>query len=260
MRPFKRAVTKLIIPIGKRIEKRIFSKAPIYIGGCGRSGTTLLLSILSSHKEIFACPKELNLFHDVEISGKKVHLPMIYRLYRTFITEKIKSTARRYCEKSPANIQRIEAIDTYHQGDFKLIHIIRDGRDVTLSKHPKNEGEYWIEPSRWVRDVSMGLAHKDHPAVYTIHYESLVKDFENTISGVCEFLSIPLSDEILNWHKYTTVRKNKALYSPIKEISSSSIGKYNKPENAERIREFMENEEAVRLLKKINESTPKERK
>lgn len=251
MNRIKKTITSLIISRGKKIEKRKFSQPPVYIGGCGRSGTTLLLSILSSHKEIFACPKELNLFFDAEISDNKVLLPMIYRLYRTLIIKKIKSTANRYCEKSPANIQRIEVIDNYHHGQFKLIHIIRDGRDVTLSKHPKNAGQYWVEPSRWVRDVSLGLAYKEHPFVHTIHYEALVKDFEKTISDICEFLDIPLSDEILNWHKFTTVRKNKALYSPIKEISSSSIGKFNKPEDADRVEEFMKNEAAVGLLKRL---------
>lgn len=251
MNIIKKAIVFFIVSRGRRIERRKFSKPPIYIGGCGRSGTTLLLSILSSHKEIFACPKELNLFFDAEISDEKVHLPMIYRLYRTFITVNIKSTAKRYCEKSPANVQRIDTINKYHQGQFKLIHIIRDGRDVTLSKHPKNVGQYWIEPSRWVRDVKLGLAYKEHPAVHTIHYEALVNDFEKTIAGVCDFLDIIVSDEILNWHKHTTVRKNKALYSSIKEISNSSIGKFNKSENEERLREFMKDEEAVGLLEKL---------
>ncbi len=251
MTPFKKTITSFIVARGKLIEMKRFPEAPVYIGGCGRSGTTLLLSILSSHKDIFACPKELNLFFDAEISGEKVEVPMIYRLYRTFLTESIKSSAKRYCEKSPANVQRIEAIDKYHKGNFKLIHIIRDGRDVVLSKHPTKIDTHWVEPARWVRDVTLGLASKDHPGVHTIHYENLVNKFEETISGVCRFLDIPLSDEILHWHKNTTVRKNRALYSPIKEISSSSIGKYKLAEHQERLKEFMENKEAVELLEKL---------
>lgn len=248
MRPFKKTITSFIVARGKLIESKRFSKPPVYIGGCGRSGTTLLLSILSSHKEIFACPKELNLFFDAEISGDKVEVPMIYRLYRTFITERIKLTARRYCEKSPANVQRIEAIDKFHKGNFKLIHIIRDGRDVVLSKHPTRADSHWVEPKRWVRDVRLGLKFKGHKAVHTIHYEKLVNDFEETISGVCRFLDIPISEEILKWHEHTTVRKNRALYSPIKEINSSSIGKYKQAEHQERLKEFMGDTEAVALL------------
>lgn len=247
----KQAVTSLITAYGKRIESKRFSEVPIYIGGCGRSGTTLLLSILSAHNDIFACPRELNLFFDAEMKEGEVYLPKIHRLYRAIMFTRIKQSAIRYCEKSPANVQRIEAIDTYHQGRFKLIHIIRDGRDVVLSKHPTKKEEYWVEPARWVRDVSLGLEKKDHPCVHTIRYEDLINEFEGTIRRICDFLGIPVSDEILNWHQYTTVRKNRALYSPIQEISSSSIAKYERMENKDRLDEFMENEKAVELLKSL---------
>lgn len=251
MNPLKKAITSVISAQGKLIELKRFSKAPIYIGGCGRSGTTLLLSILSAHKDIFACPRELNLFFDAEVSGEDIHLPKIHRLYRTLLLEKIKRSANRYCEKSPANVQRIDVIDKYHQGNFRLIHIIRDGRDVVLSKHPTRKDEYWVEPSRWVRDVKMGLAKKEHPAVLTIKYEDLIKRYEKTVEGICRFLDIPVSNEIINWHQFTTVRKNRALYSPIQQINDSSIGKYALPEHAERLKYFMENEEAVGLLKDL---------
>ena len=251
MNPVKKAIISVITARGKLIELKSFSTAPIYIGGCGRSGTTLLLSILSAHEEIFACPRELNLFFDAEVIDGDVHLPKIHRLYRTLFFQQIKRSANRYCEKSPANVQRIEVIDKHHKGNFKLIHIIRDGRDVILSKHPTRKEEYWVEPSRWVRDVNMGLAQKDHPGVHTIRYEDLINEFENTIEGICGFLDIPLSNEILNWHQYTTVRKNRALYSPIQQISNSSIGKFTHLENRERLAVFMEDEEAVALLEEL---------
>ena len=65
------------------------------------------------------------------------------------------------------------------------------------------------------------------------------------------FRDIPVSEEILNWHQHTTVRRNRALYSPIKKISGSSIGKYKKKEHQERLNEFMKSEEAVALLEEL---------
>ncbi len=41
---------------------QISKKCPIIIGGCGRSGTTLLLSILGSHPNIQAIKDETGLF------------------------------------------------------------------------------------------------------------------------------------------------------------------------------------------------------
>jgi hypothetical protein len=236
---------------GRRIERRRFTEAPVYIGGCGRSGTTLLLSILSAHSDIFACPKELNPFDGAGDNGSGIVTPKFYRLYRTFLTKKIKPSAKRYCEKSPANIRNIALIDQLHHGKFKLIHIVRDGRDVILSKHPRGEGKYWVEPERWISDVTEGLQYLNHPSVFTIRYEDLVEQYEKTIRSICNFLEIPLSEEILNWHKYATVRQNNALFSEITKLSSSPIGKWKKPESAERVKQLTENPEAITILKKF---------
>lgn len=247
---------KLFVPIliffGRKIEKRRFIGAPIYIGGCGRSGTTLLLSILSSHKEIFACPRELNPFEGAYLSPDGVKAPKFYRLYRTFLTKRIKATATRYCEKSPANIRYIELIDEFHKGHFRMIHIIRDGRDVILSKHPRKENGYWVEPERWVEDVTSGLKYKDHKRVLTIKYEDLVMNFHDCITRICEFLDLAVSDEILNWHRHATVRQNNALFSSIEQINSNSVGKWKNSENEERLKSLTENKDALDLLKKLN--------
>ena len=251
-----KTMKKLIIPIinfwGKRIEKRRFSKSPIYIGGCGRSGTTLLLSILSAHNDIFACPKELHLFENATCDDDVVKTPKYYRLYRTLISQKIKRTALRYCEKAPVNVYKVELIDKFHHGNFKLIHIIRDGRDVILSKHPSKKDEYWVSPERWINDVSKGLSYLNHPNVLTIRYEELVNKYEKTIKDICIFLEIPASDELLHWHQHTTVRKNNALFSPISDIHNSSVNKWEKSENTQRAAALTSIPEGKSLLKRLN--------
>lgn len=248
----KRIFTPSITRLGRRIEKKHFTAPPIYIGGCGRSGTTLLLSVLSAHDDIFACPRELNLFEGAEDTDQGLEVPKLYRLYRTFIREKIKPTATRYCEKSPSNIRHVGMINRLHYGNFKMIQVIRDGRDVILSRHPRNPDAYWVSPDRWVADVTAGLKYLDHPKVHTIRYEDLVSDFEATIAGICRFLEIDLSPEILHWHDHTTVQKNRALYSPIQQISDSSVGKWKNPENKDRVRQLTTIPEALALLKKMD--------
>ncbi|MFC2089913.1 sulfotransferase [Bacteroidota bacterium] len=248
----KRIAAPLLTLVGKSIERRRFSDPPIYIGGCGRSGTTLLLSILSAHPDIFACPRELWLFQGASIKNKKVRVPKFYRLYRTFIRSRIPATAKRYCEKTPSNILDFELIDHLHHGNFRFIQIIRDGRDVILSKHPRDDSKYWISPERWIRDINMGLKYLDHPKVHTIKYESLVTEFDKTIEGICDFLGIPLLGEIKNWHKYASVRENRALFSPIQEISNSSVGKWKLEENKERMKELTDLPEGIKLLKELN--------
>lgn len=247
----KKIFLPLLIYFGKRIEKRKFSDAPIYIGGCGRSGTTLLLSILSAHPDIFACPKELFLFENSKIAAKHIYTPKFYRLYRTFIRHKIKRTSRRYCEKSPSNILYIDLIDKLHNGNFKFIHLIRDGRDVILSKHPRGKSEFWVEPTRWINDVSIGLSYKNHPNVLTIRYEELVSNYSTVMESTCKFLNIEFIEELKNWHENTTVRKNNALFSKIEKINANSVGKWKRPEYQERVKELTSIPEGLSLLNQL---------
>lgn len=250
----KNLVIPLINAWGKRIESKRFVNPPVYIGGCGRSGTTLLLSILSAHPEIFGCPRELNLFENGRLEKEKLVLPKYYRLYRTFIRESIPASANRFCEKSPSNIRNIDLIDRLHNGRFRFIHIIRDGRDVILSKHPRNKDAYWVGPQRWIKDVSLGLDYSDHPAVMEVRYESLVNSYEETITGICQFLSVPVCEEILQWHKYARVRQNRALHSEIEALTPASIEKWKLPENQERVKALTSIKEGDQLLKKLGYS------
>lgn len=252
---YKKPFLPIIVALGKRIEKRRFSEAPVFVGGCARSGTTLFLSVLSAHKDLFCIKKELELFTKIgyEKDGKPFPKRMD-RLYTFLLLNKISRRAKRFCEKSPRNILRVEEIDQYYNGNFKMIQIIRDGRDVILSKHPSAENEYWVSPERWINDVSEGLKYMDHPNVHTIRYEDLIKDYENTIRGVCDFLDIAYTDEIANWHNHANVRKNRAYFTKqVQKISTSSIGKWQKSEeNRKRAATLMEYPEAVELLKRFN--------
>ncbi|MEQ8360451.1 MAG: sulfotransferase [Cytophagales bacterium] len=247
---YKAPFLKIISHFGKKIEKKHFREPPIYIGGCGRSGTTLLLSILSSHPKIFACPKELGIFNDVDKKDKNnTNPPRKDRLYKTFLTEKIDDSCSRWCEKSPSNVKYIKQIDAHHKGRFKFIHIVRDGRDVILSRHPKDPDRYWVEPSRWINDVKKGKNLYEHPNVYTLRYRDIIMDYDDQIKEICEFLDLELVDELKNWHSNTQVKKNKAYYGEVKPIFKSSISKWKKPENKKRAMELMQYDEAKELLK-----------
>lgn len=246
---YKKPFLPLITLLGKLKAKR-FKGTPILVGGCARSGTTLLLSIISAHKEIFAFDQELGLFNEVEPDEHGVQQPTrMDRLYRHLLIRKVKDTATRWVEKTPANVRRIDVIENYYKGNFRFIHLVRDGRDVILSKHPKDKQSYWVPPERWIEDVSMGLAYVDHPKVFTVKYEDLVTDFENTIAKLFEFLNLPVSEEVLNWFTHASVKKNVAFDSRrVQELHGSSVGKWRSAKNRARAEELMKYPEAVKLL------------
>jgi len=249
---YKRPLRAIVSAWGGRLEKR-FTEPPVFIGGCGRSGTTILLSVLSAHNRLFCHPKELGLFNNKQtiLKGGKKDLSRKHRMHLSFLLNKIPATATRWVEKSPSNIKHLQKISEYTDGQFKFIQILRDGRDVILSRHPTAPDRYWVEPERWIRDVSAGLKWMNDPRVHTIKYEDLLSNYEATIRGICDHIGIDTSPEILNWHKHARVTENRAFFSKVQPLSTSSIGKWRDPKNADRVAELTNKSEAVALLKQL---------
>ncbi len=251
LRSWKKPFFPLVKKCGRYKENKNFTDPPILIGGCGRSGTTLLLSILSAHPEIFAFPKELGLFNKVyQDESGRWHPAREDRLYFHLLKNTVKPTARRWLEKSPGNVTRIREIDDHFQGRFKMIHLVRDGRDVVLSVHPTDPSRYWVDPERWVNDVSQGLAFEDHPQVHTLRYEDLIVDFEDTMAKLLSFLELPFTDEVQHWHDHATVRTNAAYFRPVQDIHAKSLEKWKRTTDTERMDTFLDYPGAVELLER----------
>ena len=233
--------------------RRIRQLRPIVIGGCARSGTTLLLSLLSSHRQIAAIPYETQLLcpgaywppeggiskHDTE------------KLYREVSEIRDCGTCLAWCEKTPRNVSTFEAILATLGSRARLIHIVRDGRDVVLSRHPKTPAEYWVSPERWLSDVRAGLAFRDHPQVVTIQYEDLVSNLPLWSRRLCEFLSLEFDDRLEQYPRFASVVSSDAWFQKAHAVSSESIGQWKQPANTVRVQELLETPGATTLLKDL---------
>ena len=243
----------LVNYLGRYKEARHFFRDPIFIGGCGRSGTTLLLSILSAHPHVFAFPDELSAVVKWNPSpdDPSRQIPArLDRLYRDLLLRKVPAARQRWCEKTPRNVRYIDKILSYWpQAHF--LHIVRDPRDVLTSRHPSKPGQYWVTPERWVKDVRAGLAHQDNPRVFTLRYEELVSNFEHLLSEICLFLEEPVVPQIQNWHSHTTVTRNRAWSNPVNPLHAESIRKWEQPEHAARLATILEFPGLVELMNKI---------
>jgi hypothetical protein len=239
--------------IGKQIEKKHFSRTPILIVACPRSGTTLLLSILSAVPTIFAAPKQTYAFDRWKKQDNKWIPILLYRLYREFIQRKIPKTANRWLEKTPGHIRSIDKILEYFNNDIKIIHIIRDGRDVTVSTHPAytDRRKYWVPADRWVDEVTFGLKFKDHPSVHTLRYEDLISDYDGEMKKIVSFIDEPFTPQLANWFEHTQIKKSIHWGDNVQQIHTKAIGKWQKPEHEARIQEFMSNSNAVNLLHEL---------
>lgn len=247
----KRSVAPLIIGLGKRIEKNRFTEDPIVIGSAPRSGSTLLNAILSAHPDIYAIRKQTYAFEKWKLAGDQYDMERKDRLYREFIYRKIPKTAIRWCEKTPKNIITFDKILDFHPRAL-LIHMVRDGRDVVTSKHPKHTpDQYWVPAERWVRDVTFGLSLEDHPRVLTLKYEDLILKFDETIHKICNYLSLKYHPNFSEWENHATIRTSKHWNSSVQKIYSGAVGKWEKEEHRDRYLEFLKNQDAVYLLKKL---------
>lgn len=231
---------------------------PIIIGGAPRSGTTLLLAVLGAHPDIHAESYETMAFSLVRPNEDHAanHKKNMDKFLSYLITEDIKPTAKRWCEKTPNNIHHIKWILGEFNNRVKIIHIIRDGRDVVTSQHPTRPDEYFVSPEGWVKSVRHGLAYKDNPNVYTVKYEDLVEHYEETVKDLLHFLDLEWFDDLREFNKQTTVTKNIAFEGEqVQGLYKSSVKKWQKPEHQAQIDKFYANAEAMALLEQLGYDT-----
>jgi len=232
--------------------KKKFTRDPIIIGGCGRSGTTVLLSVLGAHPHIYAINEETEALCPTAHREDNVDLsaPLIIdKIYWYLLTHKIPHECNRWCEKTPKNVIFFGPILDYFKDRVCIIHIIRDGRDVITSKHPDKQTKFWVPAERWINDVGAGLKFENHPQVLTLKYEDLVIEPEETIKSICSFIDEDFSKSLLSHAEHTHIKRDKAWFGEAEPLHQRSVGKWKRPEFKERIEEFMQNPDAVRLLK-----------
>lgn len=216
-------------------------KSPIVIGGCGRSGTTLLLSILGAHPNILAFEDELYAFY-----------PLPFRLPKLFdeISKHENKTWQRWCEKTPKNVRVFSEIHNVFEGDVRLIHMVRDGRAVVCSHHPNDPSRYYISPERWVADVSAGLEFGN--GALLVHYEELVSEPKKTLKALCEFIGEELDERMLSYEKYSSVKENKAWEGKQAEaLHGARIDSWRAVAHEARVSEFMKYPGAAELNQRL---------
>jgi hypothetical protein len=198
----------------------------IVIGGSPRSGTTLLRRILDRHLAI-ACGPEMGLFLPYPLrleplsvlSG--IEIPTLRAMLRASASQGAFVDAfaaaylaaggkERWAEKSPQNILELDWIlERFPRA--RVIHVIRDGRDVVCSARTHGERRWregqwvWTPDERpvewhareWVRHTGAGMRRRGDPRVHELRYEDLVSAPEETLERLCTFLGVPFEPAML---------------------------------------------------------------
>lgn len=166
---------------------------PIFIVGCGHSGTSLMLAILGNHPRINPIPKESALFLRTDaVIQKQMH---------AWDAECKAQGRARWAEKTPPHIFQIERLLALRP-KARIIIMLRDGRDVVCSLKPRiGYAAFEDRLERWIYDNMAGLPYWTHPQVAVVKYETLVTDTEATLRALCVFLGEEYSPQLLEYHK-----------------------------------------------------------
>lgn len=246
---------------------------PVIVGGCPRSGTTLIRVILDTHphlccgpeSEIFKPgprnPRRLAELFDLDPATVAIlqqqaasQAEFIAQFFRLYCQETGK---KRWAEKTPNNIQSLDFIFE-HFPEAKFIHMVRDGRDTicSLRTHPRhkvvngklikldtnNPIEQCIDT--WVRETSRGLSWRNDPRYFELRYEDVVNDPEPTLRQVFEFIDEPWDPAVLDFHEVSSASRDVTRFpqnpEAVQKLSPRSLARWKTDLSEEELRLFYE--------------------
>lgn len=227
--------------IDKSGEGSVNPDLGIFIIGCPRSGTTLLRVILNSHHQLCAGEETGFLqemenivshrWHQLEHFGlKKEEVLIIIRNFFLKFHHSYCNQVRKeiWVDKTPSYTRCLKFINELFP-NCKIIHIIRDGRDVSASYREKwGKRGFFRSLREWViytRDGRAASEWLDTTRYHEVHYEELVNNTEMTLIKLIEFLNINWDESMLDHSLKNHVTSNKFAWErPIQAINNSKIG------------------------------------
>jgi hypothetical protein len=273
--PFARSST----PRGPR------STAPVFVLGCGRSGTKFLYHTLLSAGGFAVYHAESNAFNLLGLRfGNLARRSNRRRLLNAYYTSKLfqrtgldpkdidqevmddcqnagdflrivmeaiarKQGVERWAESTPLHLLYLPLIKKLIP-DALVIHIIRDGRDVTASLHRIG----WIRPLPWDRSRAFLV-----PAIFwrwivsqgrrygralggdylEVHYEALVREPRSTLAQIGAFLEHDLDyDRIQQVALGSVHNPNSSFRGDGKETEAATIGRWKHMFNSSQVRDL----------------------
>ena len=184
---------------------------PVFIIGCGRSGTTIFGTALSKHRDVtylneprhlwFAAypetdiwtPKAYSRHGKLVLTSADVAHRKSKKISRLFRFETIKSRKPVLIEKLPINNFRLNFI---HQifPDARFIHIYRNGLEVARSIEKLSERGSWFGANsyKWDKLVEYALSKDDTnnlPVLCSTYFDKGLLEWRLSTEAAVEFLS-----------------------------------------------------------------------
>ena len=244
----------------------------IFIIGVGRSGTSLLQSILNSHSEISFLPEtqflrnyvfkknilinesnyrqiikqlendsrfsRLNIYPELVIEKSENMIDVYKSITNLFLKNKNKKIVG---DKDPKIIENIKSLN-YFFPNSKIIHIIRDPRDVVLSRTKARWSKkypYFIHSIIYYLQMTLGrkMLYKYYSKsnYYELKYEDLIRESDYELKKICNFLGVEYEKNILNYQDSSSELVSKDEFDWKKEtfnpVDSKNFNKWKKEFN-----------------------------
>ena len=272
--------------------QQAFKQPDLFVFGSGRSGTTLLSSILNASKQVFIPYESYFLvsaypLYQAQTVFTEEDYQRIAQLFRKmtkrgwdmsndYLVERLSDRQPQsfaevnavICEalhikeetenlkwgiKAPVLISRLERVQ-HICPQAKLVHVVRDGRDVCLSYRkihetskikfgPKGIAEnalYWVDGLRHVEDF---IERHPDQSVFELKYEDMVSAPSRYLSNLCDYLNIVYSPDMHS--NFSLHEKNKKVVPAHfrssfhqnlhKDLDGSNVNKYRSKMSVQQI-------------------------
>lgn len=191
-----------------------------FLFGCARSGTSIFGEILASHPSVGYVFEARDVWSRLETDPEASHRWEASTATDVSSADLRSALVRRgggkplILEKNPRHSLHIPFLHA-HFRDAKLIHIVRDGRDVAWSMVPGIGGEGWhhLRPPSWRRlmceahgvvrsarawreVLEIALADLAEVPHLEVRYEHLIEDAFGTARSALAFLNLPMTPEV----------------------------------------------------------------
>jgi len=278
-------------------EKRL-PKSPIFIGGLFKSGTSLLRAMLGQHSaiatglETYWFDIDWDAAHDGAFHERIERLRKFYGLEKG-ITERIIARSespsrflslflghytdsmgkKRWAEKTPGNILHLDKIYS-EWPDAKVIHVVRDPRDVFASSKQARKWDR-IDKFSGIWSLFLGSSEGfkrklslDNKKYLEIRYENLAIFPRETMKMVISFLDESWEESVAefkgredDYHKVfeLTGKESSTLNRLRQPLSTKRVGIWHEivsQDEIEKIHNMVEREGLLPLITKIEEETP----
>ncbi|HEC27200.1 MAG TPA: hypothetical protein ENI67_07315 [Gammaproteobacteria bacterium] len=241
--PFSRKCIQLTKGVAKKCVQRILyrkgASVPVFLTGCGRSGTNFIVGRLNKTWEIRLYNEtDQDAFHDWRLKEldiidgliKNSYAPIIlfkpindtYRMIRLlerFDNAKIIFQFRHYNDvvnsitRGPFG-QRKALVKHWIESDFDEFKLYLPTLDaMNTIRELFNDGLnddsgsalYWLLQNRFLFD--QGLQH--NPNVILVQYECLVQDSEEVLGKLFKFIDVTYKEEATKGVKLSSINKNQ---------------------------------------------------